>query len=121
MTATSRGALAGLDSDEGFVLVIERKPHGPAAIGQRAIDAQAHFVGPVSVGDAAMGLAIFPDAIDQMVQLGIERVVIDGSRVGQDGVNRLPIRLLRVELLRPDAVISERSGGAEQIDIERVR
>ena len=58
----------------GAERLVQRQFHWSAAIGDRAVDRQADFVGVVRVGHVAVGLAIFANAIDQVVDLMLSHI-----------------------------------------------
>ena len=61
---------------------VQGQPHRPAAFGYRAVDRQAQLVRVVGVGDVAVRLPVHSDAVDQVVDLGVERVMVHVARRG---------------------------------------
>ena len=64
--------------------LVERQRDGLAACGDGTVDGQAQLMRVVRVRDIAVRLSIGPDAVDQMVDLGVERMVVHVARIGQD-------------------------------------
>ena len=71
------------------------------------------------VVQVAVRLAAEADAVDQVIDLGLERMVRDVAGLGQDAGQFHPVGLAR-KLVRPDAVVEDRSQRAEDPQREPV-
>ena len=63
----------------------QRQRDWPTTLLDRLVDGQADFVRVVGVGNVAVRFGVIANAIDKVVDLGIERMVIHVCRVRLDG------------------------------------
>src|SRR5882762_3316304 len=100
-------------------LVIDRNRR--AVFRRRLVDREADRHRSIGIVDGGVRLDIVLDAVDEMGNLGHERVVRDITRGWLDGWEGPVVERAGVVLLRVDAVVLNRSLRAEKTNVEDVR
>ena len=85
---------------------LERQLHRAAARRQGLVDSQTKLVRLEGVRHTAMRLDIIADTIDEVIDLGIKRMMMYISRVGCNGGKCCPVALTGQQLGGPEAIVT---------------